>query len=118
MQNINLFNYNAGVAAIAIGASGTLTIRIPTGVDFILKEIRTTGQLNLYITMQTSDGYLFSSAAFNAGCVANNATVSNPLKFDKPYIIKGGTEITVSYNNLSGAAITFFEIQLWGNHAS
>jgi hypothetical protein len=116
-QNINLFCYNAGIAAIGVGVTGNLFIRIPTGKDFLLDEIRTTGQLNLYLSLQTSDGYLFSSNAFNAGCIANHATSQNPLKFDRPYRIKGGTEITITYNNLSGGALTFFEIELWGNHA-
>jgi hypothetical protein len=113
-QNINLFCYNVGIATIAGGATGNLFIRIPTGKDFMLDEIRTTGQVNLYITLQTSDGYLFSSSAFNVGCLANNATAQNPLKFPRAYRIKGGTEITINYNNLSGGVLTYFEIQLWG----
>lgn len=93
----------------------TPQITISSDEDFELHEIRGNVQAQgaIFITIQNSNGYIWSNFAFDAAMISAGATANNKIVLPYPIVIKANTQINITLQNTTGAAITY-ELQFWG----
>lgn len=100
-----------------VGAGVTVTpqITISSEDDFELHEIRGNVQAQgaIFVTIQNSNGYIWSNYAFDAALISAGATANNKVVLPYPILIPKNTQINITIQNTTGGALTY-ELQFWG----
>ena len=108
------FCYNVKATALANGATTTQKITISSESRFLLKNIRSTGTTDVFITISLQEGQQFSNSPLDSGVLAGSN--GDGIKFFPPndIIFPKNTIIQILIDNESGNAVTE-EVQLWGH---
>lgn len=100
---------------IPLTSTVTPQITIDNEYDFELHEIRGNVQAQgaVLLTIQNSNGDIWSNTSFDAAMISAGANANNKVVPPYPIIIQRGTQINITMQNTTGAAITY-ELQFWG----
>jgi hypothetical protein len=106
-----LFNYVINSGSVGANSSTNKQLTFSSDSDFLLSEIRATGNSGINLQISLSNGQQFSSSAFATSLIggANIPLLSFRLKV----VIPKNTTMTFTFTNTTGGALTE-EVQLWG----
>lgn len=98
-------------ASLGAGVVAVVTQQLPNDGDFEIREVRTTGTSNIFITATVNNAIVTQLASWNAGLIGAG---QNGLKLFDPWILARNSTIQMQYENLTGGAVSAFELQLIG----
>lgn len=98
--------------SLGAGSQSVQQLNFASDSDFVLEEIRTSGEDDLRITMSNASGDQWSNTSLNVYLFGRgNDGVKD---FGGGIVIPKNSQVNVTFDNQSGAGISNAELQLWG----